>query len=171
MAEKKAPEQSKEPPKKQLPVKLILTVLFAVANLGVSGAGIAMVYFSTLGFQHEPITEDREIASLKKDLEENQESVMFTMEPVTVNLDGVPKRIIRAVISLEMMDAKGFEEVVRLGAQPRDEIVRLFNRKRFDDVESIQGKLNLKDEISTIVNNELKHGSVKDVYFNEFVVQ
>ncbi len=170
MAEKAATE-NKAAPKKQLPVKMILTVLFVIVNLGGSGAGLVMVYLSTIGFETKPITEKVELTSLKKALEENQESLLYTMEPLTVNLDGQPRRIIRAVISLEMMDGKGFEEVVRLGAQSKDEIVKLFNRKQFVDVESIQGKLNLKDEIATIVNAELKQGVVKDVYFNEFVVQ
>jgi len=168
---KETEEEKKEQPKKQLPVKLILTVLFVIANVGMSGAGLALVYLSTVGFEPVVVTEKTEMASLKPKLEENQDAIIYTMDPLTVNLDGQPRRIIRAVISLEMMDSRGFEEVVKLGPQSRDEIVKLFNRKQFKDIESIQGKLNLKDEIASIVNAELKEGVVKDIYFNEFVVQ
>jgi flagellar FliL protein len=168
---KETSEENKEVPKKQLPLKLILTGLFVLVNLGVSVGGLVLVYMSTLGYERQPITEERAMASLKKTMDENEEPVIYTMDPLTVNLDGQPRRIVRAVISLEMMDGKGFEEVVRLGAHARDGIVKLFNRKRFSDIETIQGKLNLKDQIASIVNAELKEGTVKDVYFNEFVVQ
>ena len=171
MAEDKE-DKKQEAPKKAFPVKAVLTIAFVVVNLAGSVGGLFLVYMATLGMERKHITEATELASLKKtDEDKVPDSIIYTMEPLTVNLDGTPHRIIRAVISLEMMDDRGFEEVVRMGAQPRDQIVRLFNHKTFSDVESIQGKLTLKDEISTIVNSKLKDGIVKDVYFNEFVVQ
>ncbi len=170
MADDKKGEAA-EAPKSKLPIKMILSILFAVVNLTVSGGGLFLVYMATLGYEHKTITETTELASLKQSLEAEPEAVIYTMDPLTVNLDGQPRRIIRTVISLEMMDSRGFEEVVRLGAQSRDEIVRLFNRKQFTDIETIQGKLYLKDQIARIVNSELKVGVVKDVYFNEFVIQ
>ncbi len=53
----------------------------------------------------------------------------------------------------------------------RDKIVRVLNDKNFNDLESIQGKLFLKDTIAMEVNSILKEGVVKDVFFSDFVVQ
>jgi flagellar FliL protein len=53
----------------------------------------------------------------------------------------------------------------------RDQIVKILNSKKYIDIETIQGKLFLKDQIQTAMNKMLQKGSVKDVYFSEFVVQ
>ncbi|MNU01437.1 flagellar basal body-associated protein FliL [compost metagenome] len=56
-------------------------------------------------------------------------------------------------------------------AKARDQIVRILNDKNFSDLESIQGKLFLKDKIASEVNQLLRKGVVKDVFFSDFVVQ
>ncbi|MGE3975195.1 MAG: flagellar basal body-associated protein FliL [Bdellovibrionales bacterium] len=171
-AAEKKPEGTAEP-KKGMPVKTLLTVLFLVVNVVTVGGGAALVYMSTLGFKRTPITEESEAEKLAKAKEHKGEEdpIVYTMESFTVNLSGQPRRTIRATMSFELMDEKGFEELVQLGAQPRDEIGRLLNGKTFIDIESIQGKLTLKDQITTIVSRQLKTGMIRDIYFNEFVVQ
>jgi flagellar FliL protein len=171
--EKKEVAEAGAPPKKPLPIKAVLTVVFVVINLVATVGGAGLVYMSTLGFKRIPITEESEAEKLAKAKEAQGEMdpILFTMEPFTINLAGKPRRTIRAVVSFELMDEKGFEELVRLGAQPRDEIGRILNAKTFSDIESIQGKLTLKDEINMIVSQQLKTGMIRDIYFNEFVVQ
>ena len=70
-----------------------------------------------------------------------------------------------------MLDKDGFEEVVRNSPAARDSIVRILNSKTYDDIETIQGKLFLKDQIAVTLNRSLDEGVVKDVYFGEFLVQ
>jgi flagellar FliL protein len=93
------------------------------------------------------------------------------MEPFTVNLGGSRRQTIRVALTLQMLDQDGFEEVVEHNPAARDAIVRLLNEKTFPDVESIQGKLYLKDQIAARLNEFLKRGVVKDVFFSDFVVQ
>ena len=77
----------------------------------------------------------------------------------------------RTTIQLEMLSEEGYEEAVNLSPVARDQIVKILNSKKYEDIETIQGKLFLKDQIATSMNGILHKGSVKDVYFNEFVVQ
>jgi flagellar FliL protein len=49
--------------------------------------------------------------------------------------------------------------------------MRILNGKTFEDVETVQGKLHLKNQIVAQLNSELKKGVVKNVYFSELVVQ
>jgi len=93
------------------------------------------------------------------------------MPAFTVNLAGSPQRLIRVEMTFEMLDKDGFEEIVRNSPRARDEIVRILNAKTFDDVETIQGKLFLKDQIAVALNQSMKSGVVKDIFFNEFLVQ
>ena len=150
----------------------LMRILFLVLNLAVVGGGAALTYLSTIGYQSPIISEASEEEKLKEMrlyMEENP--IVYTMEPFTVNLAGRPKRTIRLEMSIEMLSEEGFEELIRQGGPARDEIVNILNRKKFEEIESIQGKLFLKDQIARKVNSYLEKGVVKDIYFSDFVVQ
>ena len=153
--------------------KLMLP-LFAVLNMGVLGGGAFLTFKSTLGFHPPTLREPAALEALNKQREagaSHAESVMYTMPPFTVNLSGSPTRMIRVEMTFEMLDKDGFEEIVRNSPAARDTIVRILNGKKFDDVESIQGKLFLKDQITVSLNQSLKAGVIKDIYFSDFLVQ
>jgi flagellar FliL protein len=150
----------------------LFKLLFLVLNLAVVGGGAALTYFNTLGYQEPYInetTEEAKLAEMRAYMEQNP--IIYTMEPFTVNLRGRPKRSIRMEMSVEMLSEQGFEELIRVGGKARDEIVHILNGKKFEELESIQGKLFLKDQIARRINSYLKSGVVKDIYFSDFVVQ
>jgi len=168
MAEEKAQEK-----KKSLNVGLILKLGFILLNVAVTGGGGYLVYASTIGWSSPTITEESLMRGLASVKEEDLAPFIYTMEKFTVNLGGEPKRTIRIEVSLEMLSKDGFEEVINTEhrAQARDKIVRLLNDSGFSELESIQGKLFLKDKIAYEVNSILKKGIVKNVFFSDFVVQ
>lgn len=166
--------------KKKLPMGMILQVLFAVANLGVTGMGVFWVYSATIGWHAPSITETQLAEARAAEAEHAADEgaaeagpLIYTMDKFTVNLSGEPKRSIRVEVNLEMLGKDGFEEVINTDnrAKARDRIVRILNDKTFGELESIQGKLFLKDRIATELNGILDKGVVKDVYFSEFIVQ
>jgi flagellar FliL protein len=182
MAEKtedKKSENGAEGGKKKLPVGMILQIVFAVANLGVTGLGVFWVYSATIGWHSPSITESQLAESRLAEAESADKEgsgsgpLIYTMDKFTVNLSGEPKRSIRVEVNLEMLGKDGFEEVINSDnrAKARDRIVRILNDKTFGELESIQGKLFLKDRIATELNAILDKGVVKDVYFSEFIVQ
>jgi flagellar FliL protein len=150
----------------------ILGFVFAAINLSAMGAGAFYIYTQTMGYE-APSTSDsqalRELAEFRKTLQ--QQPAVFTMDPLSTNLDGVPRRLVRVQISLEMLDEEGFEEVLDLGAGARDAIMRILNSKVYTDLESVQGKLQLKNQIIAQLNSAMKRGVVRQVYFNDFVIQ
>lgn len=163
-------EAAPEKPKRD--IKKLMGFVFAALNLGGLGFGTYLVYMSTLGVEHKSTSNEqaeRELASFEESLRGNP--VLYTMSPFNTNLDGVPRRLIRLDLSLEMMDEEGYEEVIGLTPQARDSIMRILNGKSFSDVETVQGKLHLKNQIIADLNSSLKKGVVKNVYFNELVVQ
>ena len=157
-------------PKKDM--KKLMSFAFAAVNLAVLGAGAYLVFLSTLGVQSKTLSNqqaERDLASFEESL--RGDPVLYTMSPFNTNLDGVPRRLIRVELSLEMMDEEGYEEVIGITPQARDSIMRILNGKTFTDVETVQGKLHLKNQIIADLNGELKKGVVKNVYFSELVVQ
>jgi len=176
MADKKEAKTDKKP----LNMMLIIQMAFSVVNLVVIGGGGYLVYSSTIGW-HPPVVSEAHLASVKEKDEhggaggaaEISGPLLYTMDKFTVNLGGEPKRTIRIEVNLEMLGKDGFEEIINTDnrAKARDKIVRLLNDKTFSELESIQGKLFLKDRIAMEINGILDKGVVKDVYFSEFVVQ
>jgi flagellar FliL protein len=141
-------------------------------NLAVLGTGSYLVYVSTLGVEQASLSNEkaeRDLASFEESL--RGDPVLYTMAPFNTNLDGVPRRLIRVELSLEMMDEEGYEEVIGIVPQARDSIMRILNSKTFSDIESVQGKLHLKNQVVADLNASLRKGVVKNVYFNELVVQ
>jgi flagellar protein FliL len=153
-------------------MKSILIGISVLLNFCVLGLGSYWVYTSTMGYESPSITEKslRTIASLPEHL--NEGVMVYTMDKFVVNLAGLPKRTIRIQINLDMISAESFEGIMdnENRARARDKIVRLLNEKTFDELETIQGKLFLKDKIVQEVNSVLKVGLVKDVYFTDFVM-
>jgi flagellar FliL protein len=158
-----------KPPKD---MKKLMGFAFMGINLLVLGAGAYLVFASTIGVENKKISNEqaeRELASFEQSL--RGEPVLYTMAPFNTNLEGLPRRLVRLELSLEMMDEEGYEEVIGIVPQARDSIMRILNAKTFSDVETVQGKLHLKNQIVADLNSTLKKGVVKNVYFSELVVQ
>ncbi len=153
-------------------LKKILSFIFAGFNVAVLGVGVYLVYMATLGVQDRKLSNEqaeRNLATFEESLRGNP--VIYNMTPFNTNLDGLPRRLVRLDLSLEMMDEEGYEEVIGIQPQARDSVMRILNSKTFGDVETVQGKLQLKNQIIAELNTSLKKGVVKNVYFNELVVQ
>lgn len=151
---------------------LIINGLLVTMNFVGLGIGAYWVYSSTIGYESPYIIEEtlRKPASLPESVERGMN--IYTMEKFVVNLSGQPQRKIMLQINLDMMSAQSFSEILETEktAKARDKIIRLLNERSFADIETIQGKLFLKDKIVEEVNKILVAGLVKDVYFTDFVV-
>lgn len=150
----------------------LLGLAFVVLDLVVVAIGAYVVYASTLGYKNPSVTNEelnREILEFQRSLQNNP--IIYTMETFNTNLEGIPRRFLRLQVNLEMLDEEGYEEVINLGAEARDSIIKLLNTKQFKELDSVQGKLHLKNQITAQINDFLQRGVVKNVYFSEFVVQ
>ena len=174
MAEEKKgkKEEKKATIKKQNPS--VLKWGFLSFNCLILLLGLYLVYSST--FISNSITNFSE-KELEQQLEESHaqellvNSLIYTMQTFTVNLDGIPRRLIQLQVNLEMLDAEGFEEIVSVESKVRDTIINILNAKSFIEIESVQGKLHLKNQIINQINNFLRRGIVKSLYFSNFAVQ
>ncbi len=131
------------------------------------------IYLSTLGWETPKITEERlerELASLPQ---EDLAPFIFTMDTFTINLKGEPKRTVQIIVNLEMLGKEGYEEVINMENRTRakDRIISLVGDRQWSEVETIQGKLLLKSQITEEINHLLNVGVVKNIYFSQFVAQ
>lgn len=150
----------------------MMKLIFVGINVGSMCVGLGLVFMATMGGASPVIKEEQEIKKLEEAREARDSApYIYTMDKFTVNLDGYPRRIVQAEINLELLDKTGYEEVIRLGSKGRDAVVRILNGKQFDDIETLQGKLRLKEQISTTLNDLMVDGVVKNIYFTELIVK
>ena len=97
---------------------------------------------------------------------------IYALETFIVNLADKPgNRYLRLTMDLELGNPELESELVKRLPQVRDSILMILPSKRFDDINSAEGKIALRDEIMTTLNEYLTQGQITKIYFKEFVVQ
>lgn len=98
--------------------------------------------------------------------------IMFPLDLFTVNLlSESGRRYLKVEMNLEL---EGEELALELETKKpvlRDVIIRILSGKSLEEVSTIKGKETVKEEILTDLNQRVKDGKIKNVYFTDFVVQ
>jgi flagellar FliL protein len=173
--EKKEAVAAEEPKKGKSFVKIIIIVfviLILLAALGVGGL-IAWKKYIAPAIGMAPHEGG---AAAKKEKEEEgvvaHLGPMFPLEPFIVNLaEPGGKRFIKITMEMELGGKELEEEFKNKLPQFKDHIITVLSSKTMDEVITAEGKFKLKEEIMARVNQNLKSGVVKNVFFTEFVVQ
>ena len=97
---------------------------------------------------------------------------IFPLDPFIVNIyDGQELRYLKVKVELEMVNPAIKTEIEGRLAPIRDSILILLSAKTLHDVQDVQGKNALKDEILGAINRNIPPGKIAKVYFTDFVVQ
>ncbi|MDD2851657.1 MAG: flagellar basal body-associated FliL family protein [Desulfuromonadaceae bacterium] len=97
---------------------------------------------------------------------------IFPLDPFIVNIyDGQELRYLKVKVELEMVSPAIKTEIEGRLAPIRDAILILLSAKTLADVQDVQGKNTLKDEILGAINKNIPPGKISKVYFTDFVVQ
>ena len=97
---------------------------------------------------------------------------IFPLEPFIVNIyDGQELRYLKVKVELEMVGPAIKGEIEGRLAPIRDSILILLSAKTLQDIQDVQGKNTLKDEILGAINKNIPPGKIAKVYFTDFVVQ
>jgi len=89
-----------------------------------------------------------------------------------VNLiDPYGKKYLKVRMDLEMDQEKLKQEVDKRMPQFKDTILTLLSSKTFEDINSFEGKIQLRSEIMQMLNQFLRTGAITNIYFIEFIVQ
>lgn len=111
-------------------------------------------------------------AAEKEEAHSETAGQMIPLESFIVNLaDSAEIKYLKVTVNLEVAAEGVSEEVQSRMPQIRDGLLMLLTSKTSNDVKEIGGKLKLQDEMVARVNNYLKEGKIKAVYFTEFVMQ
>lgn len=99
-------------------------------------------------------------------------TTVYPLEPFIVNIyDGQEVRYLKIKIEFEMASPEVKSELDARQAPLRDAILVLLTTKTLQEIQDLQGKNQLREEILAAVNKILPPGKVTRVYFTDFVVQ
>ena len=157
-------DQEEAPPSRKFPLKWIL---IGVVLLVVAGGGY--VGWTLVKTDSEPAAEPSASNQKAPELEVGQ---TFSMDPFVVNLNeaGV-KRYLKSKIELEFVEAGVLKELESRLPQMRDVILLHLSSKSLDEVQSVDGKIELKNALIKRINQILKLGKIRNLYFTQFVIQ
>jgi flagellar FliL protein len=158
-----------KPPKKSFVKFIVLGAIVII--LGVGGYMGWRLYGKgeTEGGKEKPPVEE---SSNKK--KEVAAKINCPLETFIVNLmdkSGLGKRYLKVDIMLEVGSEEAKSMVGSFKPQLRDAILLLLSSQSFNEINTIDGKLGLKQELLMRVNQVFGKSIVQRIYFTEFVVQ
>jgi len=99
-------------------------------------------------------------------------SNIYSLEPFIVNIyDGQDLRYLKVKVELEMAGASEASGLDSRLAPMRDAVLVLLSAKTLQDIQDLQGKNQLKEEILVSLNKIITPVRVAKVYFTDFVIQ
>jgi len=149
-----------------------LPMILGMLGVLVIGGGIGWAV-SALTADSDPAAAEEAAAKAAEEYEEGSRSVdtsMTNLGNYTVNLRDSSGRVLAMKIEVES-DAASSLKVEERMAQLRDSIILLASDYSYTELEGIDGKFRLKDDIHARINAVLEPTQVRRVYFTEFVVQ
>jgi len=172
MAEKED-EQEKAKSKSGAGSKTLIIILLAAFLLFIMAAGAGFfVLWKRLPSPEKAKTEMAQNGTEEEKSGELTMGPVFTLEPFVVNLgDPEGNRFLRTKISLELQNEELIEKMDKFRFPVRDSILTILSAKQYKDINTVQGKQQLRTEIVTRVEGLLGKESVKNVYFSDFVAE
>jgi len=162
--------------------KLILIVLAVIVVL--AGGGGAFFLLKKDSSKSAPVVEEAasKEAQAKPEQHEGEKhdggkveentGAILDLDPFIVNLADTPEiRYLKVTIKLELTSEEHTEEVNARMAQIRDSLLILLSSKEYASIRTVEGKMELRDEILQRLNTVLKKGVVRTAYFTDFVAQ
>jgi flagellar FliL protein len=173
MADKKAQAPEKEVKKKGGKLKLIILLVLVLAVLGGGGFAAWKFYFQPK-MAGEATAEATAEGEGQKAAAEAPASggQLVTLDSFVVNLsDPMGRRYLKTTMDVEVADSAAAAELTAAMPKVKDTLLLLLSSKSFEEISSMDRKIELKNQIVERLNLIIGKGKVRKVYFTEFVVQ
>lgn len=153
-------------------------MLFIIIGAAVAVLAVVVVVFMMMGSGDKP--EKKEGATAEAPAagaapgaaEAPGAATVYALEPFIVNIyDGQELRYLKVKVEMEMANSAIKPELEGRLAAMRDAILVVLTSKTLQDVQDMQGKNQLREEILTAVSKIIAQGKVTKIYFTDFVVQ
>ena len=149
---------------------LLKWIIIGVVVLVLAGGGY--VGWSMLNPQQDQTDADGGPPTDTEATKEVEVGAMFDMDPFVVNLNEAGgKRYLKSKIEIEFVGENVRKELTNRLPQLRDVILLHLSSKTLDEIRSVDGKVELKNALIKRINQVLKQGKIRNLYFTQFVIQ
>ena len=153
---------------------LIIVIIISFMFMGIMGTGLFVMWnkLSSLDRVVNPVSEGESEDANKEEEDQDVIGPIYALDTFIANLaDEGGRRYLRVTMDLELKDTTVSEEMKKRLPQIRNAVLMLLPTKRLEDIQSVEGKIALRDEIITRLNSLFKEESITNIYFKELVVQ
>ena len=159
--------EAEEQPAGKFPLKWII---IGAVVLVLAGGGY--VGWTMLNPLLEQTGADGSQATDTEAVKEIEVGAMFDMDPFVVNLNEAGgKRYLKSKIEIEFVGDNVRVELANRLPQLRDVILLHLSSKTLDEIRSVDGKVELKNALIKRINQVMKQGKIRNLYFTQFVIQ
>lgn len=185
MSSKETKEESTTETKKSSS-KLIIIIIAVLVLIIAGGATVAFLLMNEEEHAPAPVVEQsappaQQKASSSRSREDSDEmdsrklsdiGILYPLDTFTVNLKSdAGRRYLKATISLELNGQELSMELDKKAPVIRDRIIRILTSKTLEEISSKKGKQKVSEQIIDTLNAMISDGSIKGIYFTEFVIQ
>lgn len=176
-------EEKEEKQEKRGGGSLVLVIVSVLLVVLLLVAGLIIVLLASGGDEGEVATTApavQEQAQPQKAAAKPQErsndffnvGPMYPLDQFLVNLlSETGSRYLKMELNIELSAETLTPEIDQKKPLLRDIIIKILTSKTYEDISTAKGKERLKDEIATKLNEILRDGYIKNVYFTDFIVQ
>jgi flagellar FliL protein len=163
-------EKQDAPPKKKS-IMLLVILGCAIVVIGIGG------YFGWTLFMKKEADENNDKAKISETASKHkQEEVrsVFPLEPFIVNLldnTGSGRRYLKVAIELEAVGGAEKNKLEGSKTRIKDTILMHLSSRSFEEINTVEGKIGLKQALLSQINQMMGENIVSRIYFTEFVVQ
>ncbi len=186
MAEEETVEEESVPKEKKSSNMLMIIIIVVLILIIIGGAVVAFLLMGDDEIDatkvKEPQTKERSVSTNKRSnsgsLNYNSSrklsdiGVLYPLDTFTVNLKSDSgRRYLKVTMSLELEGEELSLELDAKSAVLRDTIIRILTSKSLEEISSKKGKQKVSEQIQEALNAMLTDGSIRGIYFTEFVIQ
>jgi flagellar FliL protein len=149
---------------------LIIIIACFVLFMAMAGAGFYILWQKMPGSSANSVMTSE--SATEKAPPSKGLGPIYSINPFVINLAGSGgKRFLRVKMDLELKDQTTFEQVHAQLPRVKDTLLTILSAKKFQDINTVEGKSALRTEIAAMMDTLFSKGSVTNVYFTEFVVE
>jgi len=152
--------------------KTVLIIIIAgfVLFMAMAGAGFYILWQKMPGSSANSVTVSK--SATQKEQSTKGLGPIYSINPFVINLAGSGgKRFLRVKMDLELKDQTIFEQVGAQLPRVKDKILTILSSKKFEDINTVEGKSHLRAEIAATIDTLFSKKAVTNVYFTEFVIE
>jgi flagellar FliL protein len=186
MADEETLEEESSPKEKKSGNMLMIIIIVVLILIIIGGAVVA---FLLMGDDEEiDATQNQAPQAIEKSAPKPRRStsssnyndtrklsdigILYPLDTFTVNLKSDSgRRYLKVTMSLELEGEELSLELDAKSAVLRDRIIRILTSKSLEEISSKKGKQKVSDQIQETLNAMLTDGSIRGIYFTEFVIQ